>query len=208
MRSTSISKFYTENIDRFFGFSPNEKITAFDSTLEGAVNAKWKTVHPDYLSSEEALVLGIKMFNEGQSGTSHSLKNIHEMFDYALSSSSKKSRDQQLFFLAMGIFYFSRALNEVKNTKQLKIMKLARYYMDESLRINAKCSLTRLHLTLVHVALSDIQSALRELVRMGRELNDEKIYKALFNIYENMKLPNIALFYSLKASKAKNILLS
>lgn len=207
MRSTSISKFYTENISRYFGFSPNMKTNVFESTLEGAVNSKWKSVHQNYLSSEEALVLGIKMYNEGQVAPNQSVKNIHDMFDYALTSSNNHN-DQQLFFLAMGIFYFSRALCEEKNSKQYKIMKLSRHYMEESLRLNESCSLTRLHLTLVHVALSDIQSALKELVRMGREFNDEKIYRVLFNIYEKMELPNIALFYSLKASKAEKNLLS
>ncbi|OUR97127.1 hypothetical protein A9Q84_12420 [Halobacteriovorax marinus] len=204
MHTSSISKFYTENINRFFGFSHNRGVTAFDATLVGAVNSKWQTVHQSYLTSSEALVLGIKMFHEGHTSHKRNSNGIHDMFEYALSSKASNVEDQQLILLAMGIYYFSKALEQEQRSKQRKTMRLARHYMAESLKLNGKCSLTRLHLTLVHVALADINSALVELVRIGRDFNDEKIYKILFNIYEEMDLPNVALFYSLKASKAKN----
>ncbi|WP_127715872.1 hypothetical protein [Halobacteriovorax sp. HLS] len=200
MRNTSVQRFYTENINKYFGILCNSKVTHFDSVLENrSVTLKWKSVHHQYLSSNEALVLGIKMLSD-ETEVSH---NAHDMFDHALNCDELGSESEQLIHLAMGIFYFKRALNEKDLKKQNRILKLSEYYIKESIKLNVDCHISKLHFVLVKIALQEFGVAVKELVRFAKESEESKIYELLFKIYQNMELPNIALYYSLKASKGK-----
>lgn len=200
MRNTSVQKFYTENIDRYFGITCSNTISEFDSVLENpSVSLKWKDVHQSYLSSSEALVLGIKILGEDKD-KSHS---AHDMFDHALNSDDQKTETEQLVQLAMGIFYFKKALSESVKDKQVKILKLSEHFINEAISLDLDCSISRLHLVLVKVALEDFDLAVRELVKYAKRSEESKIYEILFKIYESMELPNVALYYSLKASKGK-----
>jgi hypothetical protein len=200
MRNTSVQKFYTENINRYFGITCRGEISEFDSVLENpSVSLKWKDVHQSYLSSSEALVLGIKILGEDKD-KSH---NAHDMFDHALNSDDQKVETEQLIQLAMGIFYFKKALSEVETDKQIKILKLSEHFINEAILLDLNCSISRLHLVLVKVALQDFDLAVKELVKVAKRSEESKIYEILFKIYESMDLPNVALYYSLKASKGK-----
>jgi hypothetical protein len=202
MRNTSVQKFYTENIHKYFGLNCSQSISQLDSILERpGISLKWKSVHQDYLTSSEALVLGIKILNDEPSQS----QSAHEMFDHALNTD--KSDSKQLIFLAMGIFYFRKALSEQEHRKQKKILMLSEYYIRESISLNDDCSISKLHLVLVKVALKELHTAVKELVKFAKKTDESRAYEMLFKIYESMERPNVALYYSLKASKAKNMVI-
>ncbi|ATH07622.1 hypothetical protein BIY24_06585 [Halobacteriovorax marinus] len=203
MRENSVNKFYTGHINKYFGFIPEFRTSDFDSILEKSISHKWKFIHPSYLSSKEALVLGIKMMNgRGENNFGH--EQAHDMFDLALNKFKDSGEGHKLYSLAMGIYYFQNALSINERNKQVKIIRLAKHFIDEAIAENEECLLTRLHLVLVHVALDNMNMAVKELVKLGRELKDRNIYNVLFHIYEKMGHSNIALFYNLKASKTKD----
>lgn len=203
MRKNSINKFYTENVSKYFGFIPGHNIGGFDSILDNSISHKWKSIHPSYLSSKEALVLGIKIMNSHDEVCEAKDQDAHEMFDLALKSFKADGEDQKLYSLAMGIFYFKTSLQISNRSKQLKVIKLAKHFIDEAVLENEDCLLTRLHLVLIHVAMDNMSMAVKELVQLGREVKDRNIYNVLFHIYEKLGHENIALFYNLKASKLK-----
>lgn len=206
MRENSVNKFYTESISKYFGFTPNSELDSFDSILESSISHKWKNIHPSYLSSKEALVLGIKMMNtyefKDEFGDIED-HQAHEMFDLALKSFRDSGDDKKLYSLAMGIFYFRNALKIEDRSRQVKVIRLAKHFIDEAVETCGECLLTRLHLVLIHVTMDNITMAVKELVKLGREVEDRNIYTILFNIYENLGHENIAIFYNLKASKLK-----
>ncbi|GEM_PF-6318354 len=201
MRKNSVNKFYTENVSKYFGFEPGHNLSIFDSILESSISHKWKTIHPSYLSSKEALVLGIKIFNSHDEACEAKDHDAHEMFDLALKSFKEDGENQKLYSLAMGIFYFKKSLSITDRSKQIKVIKLAKHFIDEAILENEDCLLTRLHLVIIHVAMDNMSIAVKELVQLGRQVNNRNIYNVLFHIYEKLGHENIALFYSLKASK-------
>ncbi|WP_372654872.1 hypothetical protein [Halobacteriovorax sp.] len=205
MRKNSINKFYTESVSKYFGFVPNHNLKKFDSVLDSSISHKWKSIHPSYLSSKEALVLGIKIMNSHDEICEAKDQDAHEMFDLALKSFKEEGEDQKLFSLAMGIFYFKNSLKITDRSKQIKVIKLAKHYIDEAISMNEECLLTRLHLVIIHVAMDNMSIAVKELVQLGREVNDRNIYNVLHRIYEKLGHENIALFYNLKASKLKEV---
>ena len=200
MRNTSVQKFYTDDINKYFGITCNSVISEFDGVINNqSISLKWKTIHQDYLSANEALVLGIKVSSDDKA-KSHS---AHDLFDHALSSCTNKGSGQQLINLAMGIYYFKKAVSEKDIDKQQRILKVSEHYVRESISLNEDCTISRLQLVLVKVALEQFNSAVKELVRYAKKSEESKIYELLFKIYEAMELPNVALYYSLKASKGK-----
>ncbi len=201
MRENSVNKFYTENIGKYFGFIPKSDFNKFDSILESSISHKWKNIHPSYLSSREALVLGIKIMNSHDEVCDFKDHDAHEMFDLALKNFKEVGEDRKHYSLAMGIFYFRNSLQITDRSKQVKVIRLAKHYIDEAISAKEDCLLTRLHLVLIHVAMDNMSMAVSELVKLGREMNDRNIYNVLFHIYEKLGHENIALFYNLKASK-------
>ena len=104
MRNTSVQKFYTDSINKYFGITCYQRVSDFDSVIDNpSISLKWKSVHENYLSANEALVLGIKILNDEPSRS----YNAHGMFDLALSKDESDSK--QMIFLAMGIFYFKKS---------------------------------------------------------------------------------------------------
>ena len=203
MRENSVNRFYTETIGKYFGFTPQSDFNKFDSILESSISHKWKHIHPSYLSSKEALVLGIKILNSHNEICDLKDHDAHEMFDLALKSFKDSGEDKKFYSLAMGIFYFRNSLQITNRSKQVKIIRLAKHYVDEAISLEENCLLTRLHLVLIHVAMDNMSMAVSELVKLGREMDNEKIYNVLFHIYEKLGHDNIALFYNLKATKLK-----
>lgn len=157
---------------------------------------KWLGLPVTYLSSEEALLVGITLYFS--SSKTNSPKACLEHFQMASQAKSELTRSIANF--ALGIL----ELEQGKLSGDLNCYSRAQSYFETAILSNPSCHYSKLALSLCYVAWGSWCQVPKLLLQVSRmHYRPAHIYQALAQIYERLGLDGPNHFYALKAKKAE-----
>lgn len=158
---------------------------------------KWLEAPVSYLSSEEALLVGITLYFSSSKTNSPNACAPH--FEVASESKSELIRSLSLF--ALGVLTLEQAR---ASRSQGEEYQRAGHYFEAAIISNPSCHYSKLALSICHVALGSWAQVSKLLLQVSRlHYRPGPIYQTLAQIYERLGLDGPNQFYALKAKKAE-----
>lgn len=172
------------------------------STLRELLNVNcrdWEKTPVAYLSSKEALAVGIMLFiKKGYRGEKYTHRAI-EFCEYAY----METKDPQIAYLsslALGVLYFENALVQKTKTEQEKFFKTSTAYLKTASDIAPEDDHSCLYHAIVQRGRGhNLEEVAKTLVKASKvSMAPIAIYKILTNIYSELEMDKAATFYQNK----------
>lgn len=159
----------------------------------------WEKTPMSYLSSKEALAVGIMLFvKKGYRGHGYTEKAI-KLCEYAY----METKDPQLSYLgalALGVLYFENALVQQDSSDREKFFKISTAYLKTASGIAPGDDHSCLYQAIVQRGRGvDLEQVAKTLVRASKVSEAPvPLFKILSNIYVELKMTKAASFYRKK----------
>ena len=216
--SVHYKKFFAHHIRKFidqhiYKLEESEKIFELIQSIDTHTARRWEKLPLSYLSPSETLSLAMVIaFDQGGARLSNdkTFNKVQDYFHWTLEHNQKNLNS--LASTGLGVIYFEKALNE-ERVAQRKWIRLAKYALETSTESIEKTQKTHVHLkhleinylylTLAHVCLGELPSALSYLHKAAKiSKNSAPLWRMLANIYKNLGQKHISKFFFNRYLKA------
>lgn len=219
MKKSTYHYFFSHNLKKYidqhiYQLKNSQKIFEVIKSIDSVTCRRWEKIPLSYLSSNEALGLGIILAfdNAGERlSRDHVFERVSEYFLWTLENAHKSQDVYHLACTCLGVICLEKALIESKK-RQRKYLILARHYLEESQErlsriqkpsLSIHLEVNFIYQTLVEVCLNNLPEAIKNLQKAAKiSKNSAPLWKMLANIYKNLGMPCAQNFFHARYEKA------
>lgn len=203
--------YFTKNVRKYieknlYELYPEKSIFRNLRNISSQECERFRNSPIEYLSSKESLAIAL-YFSLGKEQTNFNEKvfqDVMDYFDYSLKLSTCP-KERHLIKLSIGVVLFEKGVH-VEKERQRKYLKLAKYYLEESLATNQNEELLFIYLTLVEVSLGHLNVAIKNLTKASKASeNPLPIWRMLASIYKNLGMISVSDYFLFKIDRYRMV---